>query len=133
MKLTFLEDTTQIFHEKKPMELVGEEELVFNNHTHTLVQKRQTNHGNCTSASWWLNQPIPKILVKLDHFPKVRGDFFFWKGTTSAKPPAFELFHVRFPGVYILGLNSTKRQEQISQIASFGFSYCRKEYNMTTI
>ena len=24
--------------------------------------------------SWWLNQPIWKIWVKLDHFPKVRGE-----------------------------------------------------------
>ena len=24
--------------------------------------------------SWWLNQPIWKLLVKLDHFPKVREE-----------------------------------------------------------
>ena len=25
-------------------------------------------------TSWWLNQPIWKILVKMDHFPKFRGE-----------------------------------------------------------
>ena len=25
-------------------------------------------------ASWWLNQPIWKMFVKLDHFPMVRGE-----------------------------------------------------------
>ena len=29
---------------------------------------------NIALASWWLNQPIWKILVKLDHFPKFWGE-----------------------------------------------------------
>ena len=34
-------------------------------------------------TSWWLNQPIWKIWVKLDHFPKVRGE----KKITSCQHP----------------------------------------------
>ena len=29
---------------------------------------------NITSTSWWLNQPIWKIFIKLDHFPRDRGE-----------------------------------------------------------
>ena len=43
-------------------------------------------HHNVFS-SWWLNQPIWKILVKLDHFPKDRGE--------NTKYLNFELFSFR--------------------------------------
>ncbi len=38
-----------------------------------------------TFSSWWLNQPLWKILVKLDHLPKDRGENFknLWVATTQ--------------------------------------------------
>ena len=39
----------------------------------TSFERRYTS-GKSLKTSWWLNQPIWKILVKLDHFPRVRGE-----------------------------------------------------------
>ena len=38
---------------------------------HRVVSKNKKNKtAQSTSSSWWLNQPIGKILVKLDHLPR---------------------------------------------------------------
>ena len=38
------------------------------------VQRITAHMLTKTKTSWWLNQPIWKILVKLEHFPKVRDE-----------------------------------------------------------
>ena len=45
--------------------------------------KSQNHQETVVFSSWWLNQPIWKIFVKLDHFPKVRGE-----SKKHLKPPS---------------------------------------------
>ena len=53
---------------QKPGDGSKEEKLVGANQPH------QTLLICLSFTSWWLNQPIWKIWVKLDHFPKDRGE-----------------------------------------------------------
>ena len=43
-----------------------------------------TFNGKGRVSSWWLNQPIWKISIKLDHFPRLRGETSknIWVGAT---------------------------------------------------
>ena len=40
----------------------------------TATQEAMNAQNDALLSSWWLNQPIWKILVNLDHFPKDRGE-----------------------------------------------------------
>ena len=51
--------------------------------------------GDQWKPSWWF-QPIWKILVKLDNFPKQR-----WK-KTHLKPPPWNYIHVQWAGVFFI-------------------------------
>ena len=89
MKLTFLEDTTQIFHEKKTMELVGEEELVFNNHTHTHLYKNDklTMETAPQLVGGWTN-PSPKYWSNWIISPRF-GVIFFLERNNICQTSSF--------------------------------------------
>ena len=53
-----------------------------NPHVEPFSKQKRHQQKLCYFSSWWLNQPNWKIVVKLDHFPRVRGE-----NKKHVKPP----------------------------------------------